>query len=298
MRKTVLLLLATVMLPSCRPSSPSDAPVNGASDVGPGEQTIAASPFAATASLLAVALRDVLESDESVSVLDEPEQQFDDLDLNKNQLQQFRGCEILFRFGFQGSIDQQIGDDSGVGQPRIVAVDVPGGMCQPDSYLAICQRIGQALVRQERLSREQADQRAAALVIRLQELFSWMRNEIASADLRYAPVLASESQNAFCQQLGLNVAATFSDAQTTSERPGGLDRAVDAAKGAETQFIITSPGKEREVAGVLADRTGARVVEFGRVPTSHDAGAFDEMVRENVHTLIDAAAKALDAQAK
>ncbi|MFW6168912.1 MAG: metal ABC transporter solute-binding protein, Zn/Mn family, partial [Planctomycetota bacterium] len=127
-----------------------------------------------------------------------------------------------------------------------------------------------------------------SIAVRLQQLFSWMRDEVVAADLRQVSVLASESQAAFCRQLGLNVISTFSDAKSASENPGEIDRAADIGSQAEIRFIITNRHGERQVAEALADRTGGQVIEFAAVPETNDANAFDKMVRGNVRLLLDA----------
>ncbi len=268
---TCLLLLAAM--------SGCDRP--GSHDGDPGA-TIPA--IAASSSYLASATRDVLGSEEPVLVLAEPGMCPGHFDLRPSQVQQLRGCQILLRFDFQSSLDQRILDGSDTG-PQVVAVNVPGGMCEPESYLSVCRQIADAMVQRGRLSTEQAEQRCALISQRLRELAEWAHQEVSHAQLENAAILSSGHQAAFCTWLGLRVVAKFSGVD--SAQPSEVDQAIAAGETADLRLIIANRPEGRQLAEALAERLDSRVVVFENFPKSNDVEAFDEMVRGNVRSMVE-----------
>ncbi|MBM4091564.1 MAG: zinc ABC transporter substrate-binding protein [Planctomycetes bacterium] len=266
------LLLAALAAPTgCRPES---------------DAASAPSPrIAASSSYVAVAVRDVLGGEELVLVLAEPGMCPGHFDLRPSQVRQLRGSQLLLRFNFQQSLDRRIRTGSEQG-PLVVAVEVPGGMCEPASYSAVCQQIAEALVSQGRITREEADAILSKLAARMDELTAWMAGELQAAGLEGAPVLASGHQAAFCTSLGLKVVAKFSGADTA--QPSQIDQAIKAGEGARVRLVVANRPEGRQLADALAERLGARVVVFDNFPTSNNAGAFDKLLRSNIRLLIEA----------
>ena len=145
----------------------------------------------------------------------------------------------------------RVGVSEGQG-PRIVAVTVTGGMCEPASYLAACRQVAGALVEQERLSSAVAEERLAAVAERMDVLAEWSVGELQRAALQDQPVLCSGHQAAFCRWLGLRVVATFSvgDAAPPSE----IDRAIKAGEAAGVSLIVANRPEGRQMADALAER--------------------------------------------
>ncbi len=269
----LLLLPALATLLSCQSASPPD------------DSSGADSPsIAASSSYLASAVRDVMGDSEPVLVLAEPGMCPGHFDLRPSQVQQMRRCRTLLRFEFQQSLDRRLGDDAAAG-PAVVAVSVPGGMCEPESYLAVCRQIGDALVHQGRLSRERADVQIASIAQRLDALSSWMVEQVAAAQLRDAPVLTSAHQSSFCTRLGLRVVATFSGVD--SAQPSQIEQAVESGEATDVRQIVANRPEGRQLADALGERLGARVVVFENFPRSDSAGAFEEMVRGNIQALTE-----------
>lgn len=205
-------------------------------------------------------------------------------DMRPSQVESLRGCRVLLRLDFQQSLDRKLAGVSGEGL-RITEINVPGGLCVPDSYLAAARKIGEALVAADLLDRAVADNRLAAIEKRMDALKH--RCQQRAQPIRGATVLASVHQKAFCEWLGLNVVATFSAADTAGV--GQLDHAVRAAEAANVLAIIANQPEGRRTADALADRLGVPVVMFGNFPAMTDQqSTFDELVEANVEALMKA----------
>ncbi|MCU0982924.1 MAG: zinc ABC transporter substrate-binding protein, partial [Pirellulaceae bacterium] len=241
--------------------------------------------LAVSNSYLGAAVHDVLGQDAPVMLLAEPGMCPGHFDLRPSQVQQLRACRLLLRFDFQQSLDARLGD-AGQPGPRVLAVQVPGGMCVPDSYQSVCGQVADALVADGRLSREAADARLAAVAQRLSELNAWTADQLDRAALRDAAVLCSGHQAAFCRHLGLNVVATFSAADTA--QPSQIDQAVKVGEQARVKLIVANLPEGRQLADALGDRLGAPVVVFGNFPQKLEPQAFEQLVRGNVTALVEA----------
>jgi zinc transport system substrate-binding protein len=274
----VLSFVAAGCWPGCWPgsSSPDAADVEGLE----GEQPA----MVVSSSYLAAAVHEVMGEGEPVMVLAEPGMCPGHFDLRPSQVRRLRASRLLVRFHFQRSLDARIGVSEGVG-PRIVSVTVTGGMCEPASYLDACRQVAEALVEQERLSAAAAEERLAAVAERMDLLAEWSAGELQRGALQDQPVLCSGHQAAFCRWLGLRVVATFSAGDTAP--PSEIDQAIKAGEADGVSLIVANRPEGRQMADALADRLNARVVVFGNFPESNKPGAFEELVRYNVTSLIE-----------
>jgi len=273
-RRWIALGLLLAGLTGCRPA--------GSSDSGPAEGS-GSGPIAVSSSYLGAALRDLLGEDVSLLVLAEPGMCPGHFDLRPSQVQELRACPILARFDFQNSLDVRLTDGAAT---QVVAVSVPGGMCEPASYRDVCRQLADALVARERLSRADADRRLAAVGRRMDQLAAWTCEQIDAAKLRDCPVVCSGHQSGFCSALGLSVAATFSSADTA--QPRQIDQAVKKGDEARACLIVANRPEGRQLADALGDRLKARVLVFGNFPDGRSPESFDRLVRDNVTTLIEA----------
>jgi len=164
-----------------------------------------------------------------------------------------------------------------------VAVEPPGGLCVPDTYLAVCRQLADHFVAEKTLSKTDADKRLSEVEQRMAALREVARLKIDSAGLRDAPVLCSGHQADFCRWLGLRVAAEFPGAETACT--GVIDRAVTDADAASVRIIVANEPEGRRAADALADRLHARVVLFGNFPEPGKPRAFDALVRRNLSAL-------------
>ncbi len=203
-------------------------------------------------------------------------------DLRPSQITALRASRLVLRFDFQAELDQRLGTGGATG-PRVAAVTIPGGLCEPPSYLAACRQVADAAVDAGLLERTTADARLAAIARRLDELGVWAKRRVGEAKLPGAAVVTSRHQAAFCRFLGLNVVATFSGADTASiEEIGAAIR-----DGTPARAVVANVPEGRRMADALGQRLGVPVVVFDNFPaeTSGETG-FDALVRGNVERLV------------
>ncbi|MDY7011190.1 MAG: zinc ABC transporter substrate-binding protein [Planctomycetota bacterium] len=237
---------------------------------------------AASTSYLECAANEFLGEDESVLRLAGPGMCPGHFDIRPSQIEQLRTCRVLLRQDFQESLEAKLSDLKTAGL-QVVSIKIPGGLCEPESYLDACRQTADAFVSSGLLKRFQADARLEKVAGRMASLSEWASGQIASADLKGAPVLAGEPPAAGCRSLGLNVVATFksSDAAGIAD----IDEAVRSARSDGVKVIIANLPAGRRLADSLADRLGAKVIVFGNFPT---AEGFDKLVRDNVSALVAA----------
>jgi ABC-type Zn uptake system ZnuABC Zn-binding protein ZnuA len=242
--------------------------------------------IAVTTSYLECAAQDVLGLDERVLRLAEPGTCPGHFDIRPTQAANLRHCRALLRFDFQKSLDSIL-DGEGTNRPFVVEATVHGGLCQPESYLSVCRQLAGAFVRQGWMTQTNADARMRKVAARLTALEEDATNRVARAGLKAAPVIASMHQKDFCQSLGLNVVAAFRAADTASIAE--MDKAIASGRFHDVKLIIANLPEGRRSADALADRLKARVGVFGNFPAlEHDRVCFDDMVRENVESLVKA----------
>jgi len=263
--RTIPLIAVVVALAGCKDASPP-------ADV------------AVTNSMFECAVVDVAGEGVAIMRLAEPGMCPGHFDMRPSQIESLRGCRVLLRLDFQQSLDRKLAGVSGEGL-QIAEVKVPGGLCEPDSYLAVTREIADALVAADLLDRAVADDRLAAIEKRMVQLKHRCQQRVQP--IRGAAVLASVHQKAFCEGLGLDVVATFSAADTAGV--GQLDHAVRAAEAANVRVIIANQPEGRRTADALADRLDVPVVMFGNFPAMTDQQAtFDRLVEANVDALVKA----------
>ena len=233
------------------------------------------------------AARDILATPVSFVRLAEPGMCPGHFDLRPSQVAELGRCRMLLRFDFQNSLDGRLVGAPGAG-PRIVGVGVEGGLCQPGSYLSVCERLAQALVAEGLVESRAAEGRLKIVSERVNSGAARLRESVRGAGLSGLPVVTSIHQRAFCEELGLTVAATFraSDAARMSE----VDAVIEAAQKAGVKWVIANLPEGRRLADALASRLDAKVVVFGNFPDpGRSPAAFDALLESNVHALLAAA---------
>lgn len=265
-----LLTVLTAVVPACR--EPVDEP--GAS-------------VAATNSMLECAAVDLLGDGTSVLRLAEPGMCPGHFDVRPSQVEQLRRSRVLLRLDFQKSLDAKLRGpvEAGLG---IAEVRVPGGLCNPESYLVACRQTADALVEADLLDRVTADARLGEIERRIAETADRCRRRVE--DLKGTPVVASGHQAAFCRWLGLDVVATFSGADTAGT--GQIDLAIRRGEQAGATLVIANLPEGRRVADALAQRLDGQVVVFGNFPALGSRhSSFDDLLGDNVATLVEAAGR-------
>ncbi len=248
---------------------------------GCGRKETSPPPAVATStSYLECAAREFLEDGEPVLRLAGPGMCPGHFDIRPSQIEQLRTCRMLLRQDFQASLEAKLSDLKAAGL-QIASIKIPGGLCEPESYLCACRQTADAFVAAGLLDRPAADDRLEKVAERMASLGEWAKGQMEAAKLKDAPVLAGKHQAAFCRFLGLNVVATFrgSDTAGISE----IDAAVRSARSAGAKIIIANLPVGRRLADSLAERLGAKVVVFGNFPTGD---GFDKLIRDNVTKLV------------
>ena len=237
---------------------------------------------ASAGSYLTAAVRDLLGPNAPVDSLAGPGNCPGHFDISPHQVARLARCKVLFRFDeFQSGFDRKLQQavDRGL---RIVPVKTPGGMCEPDTYLAACRQIADALVTAEMLSRRAADARLAEIETRLKTTAAQVRRRMASSGLSGAAVLAGNHQELFCRFLGLNVVGVFSAA----DAPAEMNRAVRKGKENAVKLVIGNVPQGRTVPDRFARELNARVVMFENFPSlAPGRERFDAMLLTNLDRL-------------
>jgi zinc transport system substrate-binding protein len=243
-------------------------------------------PMAVSSPYLEAAVRDVVPKEGPMIRLAGPAMCPGHFDMRPSQISDLAGCRLLVRFDFQQALDEKLDERRGSPLPTL-AVRVPGGMCEPDAYLAACRQIADHFVSRGELTEREAEDRLTCIAQRAELLRRTAAQKIDAAGLRNAPVLASRHQAAFCGWLGLRVVSTFSGSDTAGTRE--IDQAVSAGEAAKARVIVANEPEGRKLADALADRLKARVVVFANFPEPGQEHAFDALVQRNLAALLAAA---------
>lgn len=259
-----LLLAGLLALPSCARRAPQDP----------------APAVAVSNSYFASAAADVLGPAVGVLHLAEPGACPGHFDVRPSQIEQLRSCRLLLRFDFQSNLDAKLAPLTGGGL-RIVEIDAPGGLCEPETYRSVCIQIAAAAVAAGLLDEAERAPRLAAVASRLDALDAWAREELQAVQPARAGVLASVHQERLCAYLGFPVLAAFSGADSASVRE--ISAAVQAGQAA--RLIVANQPEGRRLADALGERLGAPVVVLENFPRAAHQGRFDELFRDNVNRL-------------
>jgi len=242
---------------------------------------------ATSTSYLEAAARDLLGDDVQVMRLAEPGSCPGHFDIRPSQAAELRRCRLLLRFDFQSSLDSFVSGSDGTNRVQVVEVVMGEGLCKPETYLAGCEQIAKALVANGWLAQTNADARVRAVAVRLEKLGETATNRMARAGLRGRSVIASAHQKAFCEWLGLKVAASFRAADSSSVAE--IDGAISQGKLAGVKLVVANLPEGRRLADALGERLQAKVAAFGNFPALKNGRvSFDDMVADNVDELVKA----------
>lgn len=244
-----------------------------------------AARVAASNTYLAAAAQDLLGQGAPILILAQPGQCPGHFDTRPSQIERLRDCRLLIRFDFQSALDRVLSRAVERG-PRIVVVNAPGGLCEPETYVATCSAVADALVAENLLDQALADERMASIRARVGALRDWARAEAERASLRDCPAIASRHQVAFCRFLGLSVVGELPPAD------GASTTAVNTllVDGAAARVVVANRPEGTGLAQAVAERLAARMAVFDNFPAAPEhGGTFDDLVRSNVQCLLDAA---------
>ena len=242
--------------------------------------------IAVTNSYLEAAVRDLCGDDVQIMALAPPGMCPGHFDISPGQVRQLGRCRVLLLFDFQSQVESTLSRlrDNGLQMRR---VDVPAGLCVPDTYLIACRQVAEILAGEFPERAEQLTRRLGLIEERLGALSDERRTAVADAGAAAAPVLTSHHQAKFAEWLGLDVVATFvgSDAETV----GHIDHCLQQAAGRQVRFVIANQQEGTGLARALAERLSAQAVVFSNFPPQVTEGpAFDALLRSNVERLLEA----------
>jgi zinc transport system substrate-binding protein len=244
--------------------------------------------IAVSSPYLEAAIRDVLTRDVALVRLAGPSMCPGHFDLQPSKIVELSRCRLLVRFDFQKALDKKVADRTqkpSETETEILSVELPGGLCEPETYLSACRQVADHLVSMGEMKKPEADRRLDEITQRLSVLADDVHRKIDAAALRDAPVLTSGHQAAFCRWMGLRTAGAFTAGDTAGS--GEIDDAVKAGEADHVKIIVANEPEGRRLADALADRFGARVVVFANFPEPDEKPAFDNLVRRNLATLLD-----------
>jgi len=245
--------------------------------------------IAVTNSYLECAVRDLCGEDAAILCLAPPGMCPGHFDISPAQVRQLKDCKLLLRFDFQQGIEQRL-ERMRQGGLDIQPVQATGGLCVPDTYVAVCRRVCQALSKTYPHRAAQFEARLPAIEGRLAKLATDLRTSLAQSGVSDAAVLTSNHQAEFARWLGLDPISTFVGSDT--ETAASIDHSLKMAAGREVRFVIANRQEGVSLAEALADRCRTRAVVFSNFPQAGEQGTgFDRLVRDNVRLLCEAAAK-------
>ena len=253
----------------------------------PGEDS--AAEIAVTNSYLGCAVLGLCGNDTEVLCLAPPGMCPGHFDISPSQVEQLCDCRILLLFDFQKPVIQTLSRVKERGL-KTALVEEPGGLCVPETYLAICRKVSEILSTEFPERKAQYEQRLQAIESDMKQLHRELFEKMQQAGISEAKVLVSNHQADFASWLGLETVATFvgSDIETVA----GIDRCIKKAEGQEIRFIIANKQEGTALAKALAERLKAKAVVFSNFPELRgQAGGFDTLLRANVEALIQANAE-------
>ena len=250
----------------------------------PGENS--AAEIAVTNSYLGCAVLDLCGDDTEVLCLAPPGMCPGHFDISPSQVKQLCDCRMLLLFDFQKQIAETLSRVKERGLKTAI-VGEPGGLCVPETYLAVCREVRDILSSEYPERKARYQQRLEVIGNDLKHLQQELFEKMRQAGISSAKVLASNHQADFANWLGLETIATFvgSDIETVT----GIDHCIRKAEGQEIRFVIANKQEGTALAKALAERLGAKAVIFSNFPELRgEASGFDELLRANVDALLRA----------
>lgn len=242
--------------------------------------------IAVTNSYLGSAVLDLCGYDTEVLCLAPPGMCPGHFDITPSQVRQLCDCRVLLLFDFQKQVAETLSRMKEKGL-KTAFVEESGGLCVPETYLAVCRRVSDILSTEYPERKAQYQQRLRVIENDLKQLQQELFEKVRQAGISSAKVLASNHQADFANWLGLETIATFigSDIETVT----GIDRCIRKAEGQDIRFVVANKQEGTALARALAERLGAKSVVFSNFPElRREARGFDDLLRANVDSLIRA----------
>ena len=242
--------------------------------------------IAVTNSYLGCAVLDLCGDDTEVLCLAPPGMCPGHFDISPSQVKQLCDCRMLLLFDFQKQVAETLSRMKERGL-KTTLVGEPGGLCVPETYLAICREVSDILSSEYPERKARYQQMLEVIGNDLKHLQQELFEKMQQAGISSAKVLASNHQADFMSWLGLETVATFvgSDIETVT----GIEQCIRKAKGQEIRFVVANKQEGTALAKALAERLGAKAVVFSNFPELRgQASGFHALLRANVDALIRA----------
>ena len=242
--------------------------------------------IAVTNSYLGCAVRELCGDDTEVLCLVPPGMCPGHFDISPLQVRQLCDCRVLLLFDFQKQVEETLSRVKERGL-KTSLVKETGGLCVPESYLAVCREVSDALSSEYPEMNAWYQQRLGVIEKDLKDLREELLEKVRQAGISSAKVLVSNHQADFVSWLGLEPIATFvgSDIETVA----GIEHCIKKAKGQGVRFVIANKQEGTALAKALAERLGAKAIVFSNFPElSGSASGFEELLRANVEELLRA----------
>ncbi len=250
----------------------------------PGEESRA--EIAVTNSYLGCVVRELCGDDTEVLCLVPPGMCPGHFDISPLQVKRLCDCRMLLLFDFQKQVEETLSRLKEKGL-KTALVRETGGLCVPETYLAVCREVGDVLLSEYPEMNAWYQQRLGVIEKNLKHLREELLEKVRRAGISSAKVLVSNHQVDFVRWLGLEPIATFvgSDIETVT----GIEHCLKKAKGQDVRFVIANKQEGTALAKALAERLGAKTVVFSNFPELNGGAAgFDELLRANVDELLRA----------
>ena len=250
-----------------------------------GEESVA--EIAVTNSYLGCAVRQLCGDDTEVLCLAPPGMCPGHFDISPLQVKQLCGCRMLLLFDFQKQVEGTLSRVKEMGL-RTALVRKGGGLCVPETYLAVCRQVSDILSSEYPERKDRYQQRLELLERDLKHLREELLEKVQQGGISSAKVLVSNHQADFVSWLGLETIETFvgSDIETVA----GVEQCIKKAKDQDVRFVIANKQEGTALANALAERLRAKAVVFSNFPEiGGGASGFGALLRANVEALLGAA---------
>jgi zinc transport system substrate-binding protein len=271
-RMAVILFLSAGLLPGCSHDGPSE----------PDRPCIAV-----TTSYIECAVADVAGAGFRIVRLLPPGGCPGHFDVTPGTIDHLRQTPLLFRFHFQEALDAKI-ERLGQTGLNVVPLRVSDGLSIPATYRTICEAVCEALCREWPTDAAPFRRRLSETQARLTRLTDECRDSVRQSQYLRTKVLASGRQAAFCEWLGLEVAARISDGEAS--RLSELSRNLANGRKEQIRLVIANQQEGDQLARSLARQLRVPWVVFSNFPSMEPGQqTFDDLVRANVTALLQGA---------
>jgi len=232
-----------------------------------------------TTSILECAVKDVAGDAVRVWRLIPPQSCPGHFDVTPDDLERIAGAALFIRHDYQGYLDAKL---TGAGKRPARSVSVPSAGAQtiPDNYVEMCRCVREAL---SNLLPAQADlfaKRLESTAARVREVEAELQPRCQRM-LCGKVVVASRLQAEFCRWTGLEVAATFDEADQASL--AGIADAVRLGRARKAKAVVCNAQRGLREGQALAERLGVPVVVLSNFPDAD--GGYLKLLRANVEAL-------------